>query len=242
MNNQCPQVSTILAVYNGENYIKEAVQSVLSQEIKSLEFIIIDDGSTDGTAEQIQSLIAENNTDYPIRFYQQKNQGVAAAQNDAIRLARGDFLTFIDADDLWMSDKLAKQLAVLEAQPQLDMVFGHAQLLYSPELTVTERSRIYCPTEIIPVICVVAICIKKSAFHRVGSFDETWNKGPFIDWFAKAVEKGLTHRVLPDLVYRRRLHKNNMGFYRRDSYGDYARILKKMLDRRRQIATKKEGI
>lgn len=105
------QVSVVMPVYNGENYIRQAVESVKKQQAVSWELFIIDDCSTDGTAR----ILKEYECDSRIRLIQnKKNSGVAESRNIGIRLARGTYVAFLDADDWWTEDKLAVQCRLLE--------------------------------------------------------------------------------------------------------------------------------
>lgn len=108
-----PKVSVILAVYNGENYIKDAVNSILNQTYSNFELIIIDDGSSDNTATIVKSF-----TDPRIRFIEQENTGLAASLNRAIKLATGKYIARQDHDDLSLPPRLEKQVNFLEANPE----------------------------------------------------------------------------------------------------------------------------
>lgn len=227
-----------MAIYNGEQYVVESIKSVLQQDVASLELIIVDDGSTDNSVAVMQSYIKtyvdSNRFPYKIYLYARNHRGFAASQNDALRSAQGDYLAFIDADDLWEEGKLSKQLAVMNETPDLDMVFGYTQQFRSPELSEEESKKIYCPSDKQPAVTAVSMLIRHPSFKKVGNFNEKWEKGPFIDWYARAEEMGLTHVMLADILFRRRLHKNNMGRHRRHRSIDYVRIIKEALDRRRQ--------
>jgi glycosyltransferase involved in cell wall biosynthesis len=109
-------VSVIIPVYNGERFLAEAVHSALSQTHRDVEVIVVDDGSTDGTPDIISRLGSL------VRPLRQPNQGVAAARNAGIAVARGRFVAFLDADDVWLPHKLERQLALLESKPSLGAV------------------------------------------------------------------------------------------------------------------------
>lgn len=135
-----PKVSVIISVYNGERYLAEAIDSVLAQTYQDFELILIDDGSTDRTKEIIQS--------YPtIRYFYQENQGVAAARNLGVAQSRGDYLTFLDADDLWLPEKLALQIEAFAGNPHLDIVTGHIQQFVSPEIDPAEAQKYAIPAK-----------------------------------------------------------------------------------------------
>ena len=104
-------VSVVIPAYNAQTTIEETVRSVIKQTHRSLEILIVDDGSTDKTAEIVRHMIEQ---DSRIRLLQQKNQGVAAARNLAISQAKGDLIAVLDADDTWHPEKLARQIERLQ--------------------------------------------------------------------------------------------------------------------------------
>jgi glycosyltransferase involved in cell wall biosynthesis len=120
-----PEVSVILSVYNGEEYLAEAIESILNQTLSDLEFIIIDDGSTDASAHIIQSY-----TDPRIAFHpNQKNVGLTISKNRALALAKGRYVAFTDADDISMPGRLAAQFAYLEKHPGVGALGTAAKLI-----------------------------------------------------------------------------------------------------------------
>lgn len=223
-----PLIGVIIPVYNGERYLAEAIESVLAQTYRPVELIVVDDGSTDSSAD-----IAKRYAP-PVRYYFQPNSGAGAARNRGTDLAQGDLLAFLDADDLWVEDKLARQMEAFESDSELDMVLGHVKQFYSPELSEDVKERIRIPVETMPGHHVGTMLIKREAFFRVGAFETGWQMGEFIDWHARAIEVGLKSFMLPEMVMKRRIHMNNMGRCERKHQTDYVRILKASLDRRRK--------
>jgi glycosyltransferase involved in cell wall biosynthesis len=120
MNDDTPAVSVVMAAYNAERFIGLAIESALSQTAGDLELIIVDDGSSDGT----EHAIAPFRADPRVRYSRQENSGQCAAKNKGIELARGDFVAFLDADDLWRRDKLERQLRLFEDRPDVGVVYG----------------------------------------------------------------------------------------------------------------------
>ncbi|MCB0209235.1 MAG: glycosyltransferase family 2 protein [Anaerolineae bacterium] len=233
--NPNPSITLIVPVYNGEKYLAEAIASILSQSRPPQEIIIIDDGSTDNTA-----AVAKGFGDR-VRYYYQPNQGAGAARNNGVTLAQGDALAFLDADDIWAEAKLAHQIQALAADPALDMVFGHVQQFHSPELPDEVKQQIKIPAEIVPGQHVGAMLIKRESFQKVGPFRTDWEIGEFIDWYARAEERGLKSLMLPQVVMKRRLHKASQGTYKREHQKEYVRVLKAALDRRRQKNKSRAG-
>src|SRR5262245_10450327 len=115
-------ISVVIAVYNGEAMIGDAVASVLAQTLPPAEVIVVDDGSSDGTPAVVDRIAAGEPRVRRLR--QDPNQGQAAALNRGVAEARGAYLAFLDADDVWRPDKLARQAALLDARPELEVVYG----------------------------------------------------------------------------------------------------------------------
>lgn len=124
MSNSLPAVSVLLPVFNGAPYLAEAISSILEQSWGNFELIIINDGSTDGSGD-----IAKRFADSRIRYFEQKNAGLAATLNRGIGLARGAYIARQDADDISKPERFARQLAYLEANPDCGMVGSWADLL-----------------------------------------------------------------------------------------------------------------
>jgi glycosyltransferase involved in cell wall biosynthesis len=223
-----PLVSVIIPVYNGDRYLSEAIESVLQQTYQPLEVIVVDDGSTDNTAAVARQF--EN----AIRYLYQENGGTAAARNAGIALSQGGFLAFLDADDLWLKNKLEIQMSAFEEQPALDLVSGQVEQFYSPDLDQMLRDTIHCPPDPIPGCIPSALVLKKEAFERVGNFSTVWKVAEFPDWYARATESGIVTHMLSDVVAKRRIHATNKGIqHKQTAQLEYVRILKAALDRKR---------
>lgn len=225
-----PLVSVIIPVYNGEPYLTEALDSVFAQDYRPIEVIVLDDGSTDGSAHIATSYGSL------VRYYYQPNRGlgVSTARNKGVELAQGEFLSFLDADDVWAAGKITCQLNAFTMNSDLDMVFGVVQQFYSPELSAEVKSQVRYTNEIMPGYVAGTLLIPHETFDRVGPFATSFRVGEFIDWYAKAKEYGLKERMLPDVLLKRRIHTNNMGIRDRVHQKDYLRILKASLNRRRK--------
>ncbi len=231
--NDALHVSVIIPVYNGERYLGEAIASALGQTYPPLEVIVVDDGSTDGSAAIAQGCGS------PVRYDHQSHRpsgGAAAARNRGAELARGELLAFLDADDVWLPDKLARQVAAIRDDVERTMVFGHVRQFISPELEESVKAAIVCPPDPAPGLAPGALLIARATFLATGLFDPGWGVGEFIDWYLRAVERGLKTVMLADVVMLRRLHRTNQGILQRDARLDYVRIVKAARDRRRDQA------
>lgn len=225
-----PLVSVVMAVYNGERYVRDAVASIIVQAHRPLELIVVDDGSTDGTAACLQDLDG-------VRYVRQDNGGQPSALNHGIRLASGTLLAFNDADDLWAPDKLRCQLAALAEDTTLDAVFGHAEQFLEPDAPPAVVAGLTEDRRIIPSQLPTSMLIRREAFDRVGGFDESSRIGAVVDWYHRAVGTGLRSRMLADVVVRRRLHANNIGWQQRDvAKSAYLDVVRRAVERRKAAA------
>ena len=223
-----PLISVMIGVYHAERYLGEAIESVFAQSYRPLELIVVDDGSDDGSGEVARRYGAA------LTYARQENAGNGSARNHAVRLASGELFAFLDADDRFVPAKLAHQFAALDADPTLDMVFGHVREFVSPELTEAQRATVRPPApQPLPWPAPNLMLIRRESFARVGPFSETVRVGVTVDWYARAAEAGLRSAMLPEVVLERRLHLTNNGLRERDSRQQYLHVLKAALDRRR---------
>jgi glycosyltransferase involved in cell wall biosynthesis len=220
-----PLVSVMMPARDAAPYIGEAIESVLEQKGAKLELIVADDGSTDRTAEIAESFGG------PVQVARQAALGETAARNACLRLARGSFFAFLDADDVWPAGKLERQLSALE-DPEVDLVFGHQLQFRSPELGA-EVGAFAGEGEVVRSPLVGSMMVSRDDFERVGSYRD-FRIATTMDWLARARDLGLKELMLPDVVLHRRLHPTGHSRKDREHFGDYARILKASLDRRRQ--------
>lgn len=224
-----PLISVILPVFNGEKYLAEAMESVLNQSYRPLEFIVVDDGSTDNTSKVAASFGSS------VRYIHQKNTGTGTARNKGVEAALGDFFAFVDADDLWTENKLAVQMNTFSDNPEIEAVFGHVKQFLSADLDEESKKRLFCPAEIMPGSLPYTMLIKREVFFRVGLFEENWKVGQDVSWILRARELGIRTVMLPDLIYMRRLHNNNnKGITYRQFINDRVKIIKAHLDSKRR--------
>ena len=221
-------VSVIVPVRDGERYLAEALESILAQTLAPAEVIVVDDGSTDGTV-GVAATYAPR-----VRCVRQAAAGAAAAVNRGIGEAKGPLIAYLDADDLWMPDKLALQVAAMEGDADLDLIFGHVEQFHSPELEEADRRAIVASNEQLVGYSRCTMLARRAAMERVGPFDTRWQVGEFVDWHARAVDAGLRMHVVPEVVMRRRMHTSNSGRRAADARVDYARIVRAALNRRRE--------
>ena len=223
-------VSCIVPVYNGERYVRGSVGSIMAQTHRPIEVIVADDGSTDGTRHAVEAFGDE------IRFVTQPTAGPAATRNLGLQAARGEFLAFLDADDLWHPDKLALQLGRFVEDPELDLCLSHVQMFWTPDVKAEgEAYRDHPRAQPIPGYATTTLLARRYVFETIGGFDTGLWFGDATDWFIRAAEKGLKLEVLPDVLTFHRMHDENLTRRRREDSGEeFLRIVKASLDRRRE--------
>jgi glycosyltransferase involved in cell wall biosynthesis len=223
-------ISCIVPVYNGEHYLAAALDSILAQPYRPLEIIVVDDGSTDGTATVVSSYGSQ------IQDVRQGNAGPAAARNLGLNMARGDYVAFLDADDLWHPEKMERQMARFRDRPELDICVAHVQNFWIPELKEeAERFRNHRLAKPVPGYVTGTLLARKALFDSVGYFNTDLKHGDAQEWFIRVAEQGAVMELLPDVLLYRRLHLSNFSRAVRNVYQDHLRIIKASLDRRRRI-------
>ncbi len=176
---QMPRVSVVIPTYNRAALLKQAIDSVLAQTYTDYEIIIVDDGSTDEMADLVDRYVAGPGR---VRYYYQNNRGRSAARNAGIRLAVGEFIAFLDSDDLFLPRKLEMQVAALSNQPEYGMAFSNAisidergNVLSSGPLFRAQLSGMIYPELLFirgTMIMTPTVMIRARILNQVGSFDE----------------------------------------------------------------------
>ena len=220
-----PLISVIVPAYNAEKYISEAIDSIIQQEYRPLEIIVVDDGSTDRTLESIYHY------DDQLRYFYQENQGPAVARNRGITESRGQFLAFLDSDDLWPSGKLENQAFYLFKESDLDVITGYTSVFQSKD--GISKGLDILKDGILSVQLGSAL-FRKSVFDKVGLFDEELRYSEDQDWFLRAFEMGIRKEALEVTTLYHRRHENNMTDKAAAHGYQLTKVLKKSLDRRRQ--------
>lgn len=227
-----PLVSVILPVFNTEKYVTESVESVLNQSYKNIEVICVNDGSTDKSLEILKDFSKKI-----VLVDLEKNSGIAAARNAGIEVAQGEYLAFMDADDVWTPEKIELQINEFMKNEKLQVSFTHFKCFLSPDLPQEVKQTRFCPPDSMPGYISATAVVKTDFFKLVGMFDPKWRVGEFIDWYARAQSMNAISSLLPDICLLRRIHGTNTGVTQRDSRLDYVRIAREALERKRQQAT-----
>lgn len=193
-----PRVSVIMPVYNAARWVDEAVHSVLSQGVAPLQFIAVDDGSTDDSAERLANFGPR------VELLHQANRGPAAARNLGLGQARADVIAFIDADDTWPPGRLLQQLARLQGERDTDIVQGRLQDVALREGAWLPRGEPYFANSLVSAL------FRREAFARAGLLDESLRFCEDVDWFFGARRAGLGLVRDDRVTLLRRCHGDNM--------------------------------
>ena len=195
-----PKISVIIPVYNGEIFLEDTIKSVLNQNYDNWECIVVDDGSIDGSA-----AIAKKYEQ--IIYLYQEHKNVAAARNLGIQKASGEYLAFLDADDIWDTHKLETQINYMEESPEIDYSITKHSLFLTEGLKdipqwvrtnhLQEETLAYIPSSLI---------VRKSAFEIVGYFDESYQISDDSDWFLRARDAGIKLGIIDKNLLHKRVH------------------------------------
>lgn len=220
-----PKISVVMPVYNAEKYLREAMDSILAQTLGDFEFIIIDDGSTDASAEIVRSY-----SDARIRFYQnERNMGVAATLNRGLDLATGEYIARMDADDISLPERFAKQAAYLDAHPECaalgcDMelfgaqigTFAHAHTAGQLKVDLLFASALGHPT-----VMMRSTVVGREGLH----YDEAYNGIEDYELWVRVAEK-YDLGNLPEILLRYRMHAAQVTQNHTERYEQMHRELK----------------
>jgi len=218
-----PRVTVIVAAYNGERFLKETLESVFAQDFESFEVVFVDDGSEDRTGEIAQS--------FPVRYVRQPNQGLPAARNAGLAVARGDLVAFLDDDDVLPPTKLSAQVRYLDEHPETGCVLGRQEWIFDGvEAPRMARDPVFGE---LGGIQLVTAMIRRRVLEDLGGFDPSYRYAEDRDLFIRMREHGVGIAVLPEVVLRKRLHGSNMTMDPPTTH-PMLRSLREKLERERQ--------
>jgi glycosyltransferase involved in cell wall biosynthesis len=194
-----PLVSVVIPAYNTDAYVGAALESVLSQDWRPLEVIVVDDGSTDGTADVIRSFDG-------VRYIWQENAGPGAARNTAIAAAGGDFIAVSDSDDLMAPGRLGLQARYLLDHLEVAAVLGRQEWMNAPPWLA--RDDVFGDLAGVPV--GGSAMFRQGVLAAVGGYDPTFQLGEDTDLLIRMRELGHLYVVLPEVVLYRRFRETSL--------------------------------
>lgn len=220
-----PLVSVIIPAKNGERFLAQAIDSVLAQDYRPFELIVIDGHSSDATAAIARS--------YPeARFIEQRGAGIPHALNQGIEQSNGDLLAFLSADDQWTADKLSRQVDYLVAHP--NFLFASALFRYHQEpgcaLPAGFNPQLL-DRELVGRI-METLLARRGAFERIGIFNPEYSIAHDVDWFSRAQDQGVSMGVVPQVLLHKRIHNANTSSAAAVNTPQLLRIMRASIQRR----------
>ena len=231
-----PLVSVVIPAYNSERYVGEAIESVLAQTYSPVEIVVVDDGSSDATAEVAAG--------YPaVHLLRQENSGPSVARNRGFAVAGGEFIAFQDSDDAMTPDKLAVQVGHLRDNPTVGCVLAEQEVTIEPGAELPfwiEGSKVSTvmpprPPEMAdePMVHPMTMVVRRATFEQVGGFDESMRAAEDFDWMLRASEEGVEIARLSNVLLRRRVHAASLTQDAEAARAGFFRAFKGRIERHR---------
>jgi glycosyltransferase involved in cell wall biosynthesis len=230
-----PLVSIVTPAFNAGKFICETIQSVRAQTFANWELIVVDDGSTDDTQKAVEPFL----TDPRIRLLCQINLGVSLARNAALRVSKGEWIAFLDADDVWFPEKLAQQLSAVELKPAANLVFTNYFIWDGDrDLELRFKNASKFPADQLErrlifhnLFGMSSVLVRRSVLEEAGEFDQT--VAPAEDWdiWLRIADKGLRAVGIDKALLRYRVWNGNASKNSLRLMQSNVRILQKALQR-----------
>ena len=216
LSDPTPRVSVLMPVYNSERHLDQAVASILDQSHADFEFIIINDGSSDGSSGILHDFAGK---DLRIRLYERPNTGYCRALNEGLGYARGEFIARMDADDFAMPDRFERQVSYLRDHPECVVLGGRVLLVDEDGDPIREMCHEQTHEAIDAAhmagkggtIVHPAMMARRSAVEAIGGYDESIQFAEDLDFFLRLAEHGRVAN-LPDVVLHYRQHHASVGY------------------------------
>ncbi len=202
--NERALISVVIPAYNCEAFVAEAIESALRQDYDPVEVIVVDDGSTDGTAAAASR--------FPVTCVSQRNLGLPGARNSGVHASHGSLVSFLDADDLWLPTKLSTEAAYLQAHPQVGYVLVGMQRTLRPGAPWPPGTPASWFAEPQPGTLASAGLVRRHVLDSVGPFDSRYQIGSDTEWQSRAADAGVRHALLPEVLVEYRIHGANMSY------------------------------
>ena len=219
-------VSVIVAVRNGERFLASAITSILDQDYRPLEIIVVDGQSQDNTATIAKSF-------EQVRYIPQANQGIADAYNTGIAAARGEIIAFLSHDDCWMPKKLSAQVSHLMAHPEVAYTITMMKFFLEPGHAIPRgfKSELLEGEHVGKIM--ETLVARKSLFDALGAFDSGMALAEDADWYARAHDHKIPMAILPEVLLHKRVHDGNASSDARTSNRELLKALKRSIERKK---------
>lgn len=221
-----PLVSVVIPIHNGAPFLEETLQSVFDQTYQNYEIITINHGSTDNSKE-----VLSNYTN--LRYFEEPQLGNGHARNSGIEFSRGEYIAFLDQDDLWMPTKLTKQVEALERDPEALFAISHFQYFLSQGCEIPPWCRLDGFTKELPDHSPSGLVVKRQAFDMIGKFPESMRYASDMEWFFLANDQGAKKIVVPEVLHKRRVHQNNQSFDAQPIKSEILKVLRNSVQRKK---------
>jgi glycosyltransferase involved in cell wall biosynthesis len=224
-----PLVSVVVPVYNGERYLALALQSIFEQDYYPLEVVVVDDGSVDDSADIVRAF-------KEVRYICQANQGVSVARNTGIAASLGEFIAFLDQDDVWTPNKLSVQIGYHLKHPEVGYTIARQQFFLEPGTSLPPwlKEDFLLKDQIGFLPGTLVVC--KVVFEQIGDFDAAYRIASDSDWFARAKDSGIPMAILPEILLHRRIHSQNLSAQTGQIHSELLRAVKASIDRKSKLA------
>ena len=222
-----PLVSCIVIVKNGERYLASALQSILHQDYRPIEIIVVDGHSSDRTAE-----IAGSQSE--VRFVVQQEPGIAEAYNLGIQTAHGEFVAFLSYDDLWTPDKLSSQITYMMQNPELQYTISRTEFFLEEGCSVSARFKVNLLQGDHVLYGMETLVARKQLFDRIGGLDPEFRIANDTEWFKRAMDLNVKMAVIQKVLLRKRIHEANTSIYSSGLTREFLQIARQSLRRQQQ--------
>jgi glycosyltransferase involved in cell wall biosynthesis len=222
-----PLISIIIPVYNSERFIRDAIASIINDKYLPKEIIVVNDGSTDNTPNIVSK--------FPnIILISRENRGVAIARNAGIESSTGEYIAFLDSDDIWMPGRIEKSLNYFSKHPEIDFIHGQQVMFLENGVqkpNLIKQEWLEKPMD----ACIPGtLMLKKTCFEKIGLFNPEYKTGEDTEWLVRAKEANLKMARIPLIFLRRRIHDSNISL----NYGEkpnvnLLKIMRKSIHRKK---------
>jgi glycosyltransferase involved in cell wall biosynthesis len=223
-----PTVTVIIPAYNRERFIRCALDSVFAQTYPICQVIVVDDGSTDRTAQIAHC--------YPqVTLLSRANGGPSVARNDGLSAANGEVIAFLDSDDVWLPNKIETQMQVLTERPDVGYVLCRMRAFCEEGFEMAGKVNLLHYASDPPARLPSALLVRRSVMDEVGHFDPCLRTAEDADWFARATDLGIVFHTVDEVLLEKRVHPHNISF---TDEKDHTNLIEAL---RRSIARKSSG-